>query len=863
MTAGAKVLALPELCLVALVGISGSGKSEFARRHFRATQVLSSDYFRGLVSDDDVDQAASADAFDALYYVAGKRLALGRLTVVDATNVQREARRQLVQVARDHDVLPVAIVLDLPQALCAERNRSRPDRQFGSHVLRQQSEQLRRSVRQLSREGFRRVHRLQSPEDVAAAVLRFEPLLTDLRSESGPFDAIGDVHGCRTELVELLGRLGYQVATDQKGRPIGAHHPERRRAIFLGDMVDRGPDTPGVLRLVMGMVGGGDALAVPGNHEQRLVRALRGVRVQPTHGLAEALSQLSQETPEFRREVEEFCYGLVSHYLLDEGRLVVAHAGLKEVYQGRASSRVRDFALYGETTGETDEFGLPVRHPWAREYRGQAAVLYGHTPVAETEWVNNTICLDTGCVFGGRLSALRYPERELVSVPAARVWYAPVRPLRDEAPRPEPTEGVTGQPSRAAFDLLDVSDVLGHRVIATRHHPAVSIRAENAAAALEVVSRYAIDPRWLVYLPPTMAPAATSGLDEYLEYPTEAVAEYAARGVERVLAEEKHMGSRAVVLVCRSQDTARSSFGAEPGELGTVYTRLGRPFFGGQLAQELLRRLGAAVSKAGLWEELETDWLLLDCELMPWSVKAEELLRSQYAAVGAAARTALQLAVGELQRAHSRGVEVAELLATTLQRQQDADAFTAAYRRYCWTTSGLEGVRLAPFQILAGRAATHYQRDHLWHLAVAQRLADTDAELVAPTRHLAVQTRDPTSVAAGATFWRELTEAGGEGCVIKPLSVPAGGGGRAPQPGVKVRGREYLRIIYGPDYLAPENLLRLRQRSLGRKRSLALREHALGLEGLDRLVAEEPLWRVHECVFGVLALESEPVDPRL
>ncbi len=179
----------------------------------------------------------------------------------------------------------------------------------------------------------------------------------------------------------------------------------------------------------MGMVAAGDAFCVPGNHEAKLLRALRGRDVQVTHGLAESLAQLAAETAEFRAEVDRFLDGLISHYVLDGGRLVVAHAGLTERLQGRASGRVREFCLYGQTTGETDEYGLPVRYPWAQEYRGKAMVLYGHTPVPVPEWINNTLCLDTGCVFGGRLTALRYPERELVSVPAAEVYYEPARPF--------------------------------------------------------------------------------------------------------------------------------------------------------------------------------------------------------------------------------------------------------------------------------------------------------------------------------------------------------------------------------------------------------------------------------------------------
>jgi polynucleotide kinase-phosphatase len=422
--APARTLAVPALSLVALVGASGCGKSTFARKHFLPTEVLSSDAFRALVSDDETDQSATTDAFDALYFVARKRLARGRLTVVDATSVQPAARKNLVELAREYHVQPVAIVLNVPERVCHERNLARTDRQVPPHVIPQQVAQLRRSLRGLEREGFGRVFILNSVEEVEAARVVREPLWTDRRGDAGPFDVIGDVHGCGDELDALLDRLGYVVGEDGVRR-----HPEGRKAVFLGDLVDRGPRVVDVLRTAMAMVEAGSALAVPGNHDVKLVKALRGRNVQVKHGLAQSLAQLEGETPEFRARVADFLDGLVSHYVLDGGRLVVAHAGMKEEMQGRASGRVREFALYGETTGETDEFGLPVRYNWAAEYRGRAAVVYGHTPVPEPEWLNGTINIDTGCVFGGRLTALRWPERELVSVPARETYAGSVRPF--------------------------------------------------------------------------------------------------------------------------------------------------------------------------------------------------------------------------------------------------------------------------------------------------------------------------------------------------------------------------------------------------------------------------------------------------
>ncbi|WP_328341453.1 polynucleotide kinase-phosphatase [Micromonospora sp. NBC_00421] len=835
------ILDIPELALVALVGVSGSGKSTFAARHFAPSQVLASDAFRAMVADDENDQSASADAFGALHHVAGVRLRRGRLTVVDATNLQPHARAGLVKVAREHDVLPVAIVLAVPETLAWERTQARADRTHGRQVLARMQRDLRRSYGQLDREGFRKVHVLRGVEEIDAAQVRLDRLHNDRRELTGPFDIVGDVHGCRQELESLLTRLGYLLHRDDAGRPVDAAHPAGRTAVFVGDLVDRGPDSPGVLRLVMGMVAAGHAICVPGNHEHKLLRKLRGQDVKLTHGLAETMAQLDAEDPAFVTGAATFIDGLVSHFVLDGGRLVVAHAGLKEAYHGRASGRVRSFALWGETTGETDEYGLPVRYPWARDYRGSAMVVYGHTPTPVPEWVNNTICVDTGCVFGGQLTALRYPEKELVSVAAQREWYAPARPLVSPPARPD--------------TVLDLADVTGRRHL-EHAYGTLTVPAENAAAALEVMSRFAVDPGRLVWLPPTMAPCSTSTVEGFLEHPTQAFDDYRAAGVERVVCEEKHMGSRAVVLVEQ-----------EPGAFGggVVHTRTGRPFFGSPLDGELLDRVRAAVGTAGLWDELGTDRLLLDCELLPWSAKAGGLIREQYASVGAAGRAALPAALAALDAAAARGLPVDALRDRMTARRAEVEGYSAAYRAYVAPTEGLRGVTLAPFAVLAGAKVTFTDREHGWHLALADRLCAADPEFFTPTRRQVVELADAAAVAAATDWWLALTGDGGEGMVVKPYAGPAARSARGSllQPGIKCRGREYLRIIYGPGYTEPAQLTALRRRSLGRKRGLALREHALGLAALDAYAADVPLWRRHELVFAILACESEPVDPRL
>ena len=855
-------LTIPELAVVALVGPSGSGKSSFARKHFRPTEVLSSDFCRGLVSDEENSQAATNDAFEVLYFIASKRLTTGKLVVIDATNVQVEARKPIIALARQFHCIPVAIVFDLPEKLCHERNRNRPDRDFGPHVIRQQSQQLRRSLRNLQREGFRRVHILHSPEEVDAAEIVRELLWNNLKHEHGPFDIIGDLHGCFDELVELLTQLGYSVEKQSNvpgSLAYSVKPPEGRKVVFLGDLVDRGPKIPEVLRLVMSMVQAGTALCVPGNHDIKVMRKLRGKDVQITHGLADSLQQLDKESPEFRVQVSDFLDELVSHYVLDDGKLVVAHAGMKEEMQGRGSGKVRDFALYGETTGETDEFGLPVRYNWAAEYRGRAVVVYGHTPVPQPDWLNRTINIDTGCVFGGNLTALRYPEKELVSVAAREMYAQPVKPLTAVA---DSGPSLTSQ--QVHDDLLDIDDVIGKRIVTTRLHHNVTVREENALAALEVMSRFAANPKWLIYLPPTMSPTETTEKPGLLEHPAEAFAYFRREGVARVVCEEKHMGSRAVVIVCRNEDAARRRFGIVEEGLGICYTRTGRRFFDdAKIEKQFLEKVRGAVDAAGFWQQFETDWICLDAELMPWSAKAQELLRQQYAAVGVAAKASLTETVASLEHLASKNGDALPLIEKYKQRLEAAKLYIDSYRRYCWLVQSVSDLKLAPFHLLATEGQVHVQRDHVWHMEKLAEACKAGDGLLLATSYRQVDVTDTASVEEATRWWEELTGRGGEGMVVKPLDFIVRGRRGLSQPAVKCRGPEYLRIIYGPEYLLPENLDRLRSRSVSTKRSLALREFALGIEALERFVRQEPLRRVHECVFGVLALESEPVDPRL
>jgi protein phosphatase len=854
---------VPELSLVVLIGVSGSGKSSFAKKHFKRTEILSSDECRALVSDDENNQSATDDAFDVLYYIAGKRLKSGLLTVIDATNVQKESRKGLVELGKTYHCLPVAIVLDLPEKVCEERNQSRPDRNFGGHVIRQQNQQLKKSIRGLKHEGFRQIYILKSLEEVDAVLeIKREKLYNDKKDETGPFDIIGDVHGCFDELQELLLKLGYSVnRTDETEKNFGFSviAPENRKVIFVGDLVDRGPDSPSVLRLVMSMVNSGVAFCVPGNHDLKLQKYLNGKQVQLKHGLEVTVKQLESETAQFKSTVEKFLYGLISHYVFDNGKLVVAHAGLKEEMQGRGSGAVRSFCMYGETTGEIDEFGLPVRHNWAKEYRGKAKVVYGHTPVPEAEWLNKTIDIDTGCVFGGKLTALRYPEEELVSVKAKMVYCEPIRPINFN-------ENQNILSSQQEYDdLLNIEDVTGKRIVQTRLRNNITIREENSIAALEIMSRFAINPKWLIYLPPTMSPCATSDIPEYLEHPAQALNYYKKRGIEKVVCEEKHMGSRAVLVICKDEETATKRFGVQNEGIGICYTRTGRNFFNNaEIEKEFIGKVNQCLTKINFWEKFNTDWVCLDAELMPWSAKAQALLKDQYAAVGAAAGGSLPEVEKALQLAFDRGIKDALTSLEKFAIKNNAiSKYVKAYQNYCWTVDTIDDYKLAPFHILATEGQVHVDKTNEWHIENIAEICKGDTKLFMATPYKIVNLNDQTSYDEAVNWWMELTKKGGEGMVVKPFDFISIGTEGLLQPAVKCRGSEYLRIIYGPEYDLPENIERLKNRGLSRKQSLAIREFALGVEGLERFVNKEPLRRIHESVFGVLALESEDVDPRL
>jgi protein phosphatase len=914
-----------------LIGPSASGKSTFARKWFKPTEILSSDAFRGMISDDENDQTATKDAFELLHATAAKRLRRGKLVVFDATNVQPFAIENIMRMARDHFVRVVVFAFGLSLQECLSNNTMR-ERRVDEAVIRRHTSQYRHVMRDLRRrhKGVRNLWVFDSNATAAAAtVVRNQSRHYKHFEDSGPFDIVGDVHGCSDELQDLLEKLGYEVT------PEGYIHPHGRKVVFVGDYVDRGPSALAVLRMVQVMAERGHALCLPGNHDVRLVRKLQKSAPEEllknpsklTHGLQTTLEDLRHATPEELTRIKDWIGNLPSHLILDHGKLVVSHAGLCEEMIGRSHGVVREFCLYGSRIGEGEnEDGFPIREDWAKDYRGKATIAYGHIHAGTAEFRNNTICLDTNVYMGGTLTALRYPEREIVTVPARKIYCAAAPRIEPPPPTsmppapgkldglpttPAPLVSSPSKPGAGGRDLeglVDIADLVEKRRVDTRLVGPVSFNRDMAAAALEQISRFAVDPRWLIYLPPTMSPCESAPEGDFLERPEEAFAYYCERQVPWVICEEKHMGSRLIAVVCRDVQTAFERFGVRSG-IGACYTRLGRSFFpNADLEQGVLDSIRTAMDRAGLWEKLKTNWICLDCELMPWSAKAAGLLRRLYAGAGCAGRLALRAEASELAVAGNRRnplqpedqAKLVTMAGRWLDRERAMLQYVEAYRRYCWTTDGMKGLKLAPFHVMATEGRVHSDKSHLWHLRVGTVLAHGSNGLIVPTTFRPVQlagervfdmsvseedwpvewkSQEDVGVRMtistpeeAAAWWHKMTvrsdgagaeTADIEGMVVKPLDFmpPIDERFGRVQPALKCRGREYLRIIYGPEYTT--QLEKLRKRGLGTKRRLAVQEFALGIEGLERFVKQQPLGRVHECIFAVLALECEPLDPRL
>jgi polynucleotide kinase-phosphatase len=859
---------LPHAGIVLFVGPSNSGKTTLINQLIQeqqifASEVVSSDQFRVLVSDvefidwnrrpkNEADalfneyQQISKEAFEAMDYVIAKRCRINKLTIIDATHLREYEREKYLQMAKKYHVPAIAIVLNLAETELLRRDLVR-DFPRGKNRIKQQYQHFKKTLRSIKKEGFRRCYIFGEEELQVLNVNRLgNPLLIDV---GNGIDFIGDIHGCFDEFIEILSKLGY--IENEEGYFI---HPEGRKILSLGDVMSRGPRSIETLQFFQKHVTAGLAYMIDSNHGWKIARWLDGKNVKLAHGDENVKAEFDEyeikfgieESERFKDQIRDLLLGAKSHYIIQKNGVNVAvavHAGIKDHYIGKQSPRISDFCRYGDTDG-IDDNGKPIRKDWSIAHQSSELILWGHDPRQQPLLVNNTLNIDQGVVFGGSLTAYRFPERKFVSV-KAKEDYANVsdNPLKIwESKRLAP-------PNIAKF-------LNGYSVL-TEQYGEIAIYADGTKSALDDLSHYTLPLEEIVYLPPTMSPTPKpSRLPGYLEHPSDAFEYYQANGVDTMIVEKKHMGSRGILLLFKNKEAAKEFIGRET--LGSIYTRTGRAFFKKDLEEQILQVLHADLS--GYFEKYNTDYVLMDAEILPWNLKAKELIMNQYAHVGEMALLDRRKLREQLEKAAENGRDVVSWLEETDEKIHNAQVFNEVYQKYCWETEGLAGIQIAPFHTLAHSNEAFFDQPHTWHMEKNKEFSGL-SDMFVETEYRIVNDED--SMKNAIEWWEEITEDGHEGFVVKPESYVARHRGKLLQPAIKVRGRKYLHIIYGIDYLQPENLARLKQRNAGKKQRNALKEFSLGIEAVNRFVRRESLERYHECVLGVLALESDPIDPRL
>lgn len=859
-------ITLPYAGIVLLVGPSNSGKSSFLRQQIEKgrilpSEVISSDDYRIRVGDvefidwshrwKDVSeslfdeyQRISQEAFSLMEATIEARCRLNKMTIVDATHLYADDRKRYIELGKKHHVPVVVLVLDVGQEELFERDKLRENPR-GSKRIKQQYQVFKREKRFIKKEGYLASYFISDVSEVEVIRKTQNPLHLEV---GNGIDIIGDVHGCYDEMIELLERLGYE-----KNHQSLYVHPEGRRLLSLGDIMSRGPESLKTMEFFMRHVKVNLAYMIDSNHGWKIARWLEGKNVTLNHGdeLVEEELARNLETgdiTQLKQELKTFLLRAPSHYILTKNHvptLVCTHAGIKDEIIGKQSYDISDFCRYGDNEG-LDETGKPIRKDWTIHHKTSTLIVWGHDPKPKPLVVNNTINIDQGVVFGGELTVFRYPEQEFVAVQAKKDYSRgqnnPLIELKKKRLNP---------PNIAKF--IDGFSVL------TEHIGSIKIPKDYALASVDTVSHFTVPVEELVYIPPTMSPTPKpSSIEGYLEHPREAIEYYRSLGINQMVAEKKHMGSRGILYLFKDKEAGRKFVGRET--LGVIYTRTGRRFFDLETEDIILSKINKSLTANDYFNKYETEFLLIDAEIMPWNLKARELISSQYAHVAENAILDRSLLKNKLEGAAYNNENLNTWLKEYDEMLVNAQVFKDVFQKYCWEINDLDQIQIAPFHILAHSNETFFDKPHTWHMKMNKEFAQMD-KLFVETEYMVID--DAASEKEVIKWWDEITSDGHEGIVIKPETFIAKSKGRLIQPAIKVRGRKYLNIIYGMDYLQPGNLTRLKQRNVGKKQKLALKEFSLGVEGIQRLVNGESTERVHECVLGTLAMESDPVDPRL
>lgn len=855
---------LPNGAIVLVIGPSNSGKSTLLQSlvdsgQLLESEIISSDYYRRLVADidfidftavsnDDEDivyeeyQRISEQAFHVLHTVVEARAKLNKVSIIDATNLRGFERVKYFEIAKRQHVPVLALILNTTKEQLLARDVLRDNPRGRKRVL-QQFNTLKYELKTIKKEPFAKIYKVN---DERIEIVR-EPNKLCLEIESG-FDIIGDIHGCYDEMLVLLKDLGYEQRGDVYVHPTG------RRLISVGDIMSRGPKSIETMQFWLNQIEAGLSYMTDSNHGWKLARWLDGKNVSLNHG-DELVEQEFTEYEKVHGEEaakalkEQFANMLLkapSHYILTKNNMtkaVVTHAGIKDHYIGKESKRISDFCRYGDIQ-QTDSSSKPVRGDWFSQHKTSELIIWGHDVKVQPFKANRTINIDQGVVFGGELTAFQYPEQTLKSVKAFANY-----------------AGTEDNPILEAknkrFSPPNVAQFINGFAVHTTSGDQITIPRENALAAMDTFSHYTLPLEQVIYIPPTMSPTPqTSALPDYLEHPADAFHYYKKNGIQKLIAQKKHMGSRAVIFIAKNKEVAKELINSD--SLGYITTRTGRAFFEQKEQQQMVENIHAELVGKNYFEQFNTNFVLMDAEILPWNLKAQSLIDQQYETVAENALMDRYKLIEKLKA--TEHVDVTSWMEEYTDKYKNAARFDAVFKNYCWPTNELSGIQIAPFHILAHSSSANFHQSHSWHMKMNAYLAENSSLFIATEYRLIESEQDEQEV---INWWKDMTENGHEGIVIKPFDFLAYHKGKLLQPAIKVRGREYLRIIYGMDYTNEDTMKKLKQRNPSRKMKNALLEFKLGLEGISRFVSLESSNRVHECALATLALESDTIDPRL
>lgn len=851
--------------IVLLIGPSNSGKTTLlqslvASGQLLASEIISSDDYRQLVADVDyIDLSAvekedeaivyeayqriSEQAFHALHTIVEARAKLNKVSIIDATNLRSFECANYFEIAKRNHVPVQALLFNTPKEQLLARDQLRDNPRGQKRVL-QQFNTFKYEVKAIKKEPFANLYTVQDDEEIK---LIREPNKLTLEIEHG-VDIIGDIHGCYDEMLALIRELGYEQRDDVY------IHPAGRRLISVGDIMSRGPKSIETMQFWLKQIEAGLSYMTDSNHGWKIARWLGGKDVSLNHGdelveqefMAYAKVHGEAATNALKARFARMLLDAPSHYILTKQNItkaVVTHAGIKDHYIGKQSKRISDFCRYGDIL-QTDRTSKPVRGDWFTQHKTSELIIWGHDVNVQPFKANRTINIDQGAVFGGELTAFQYPEQTFTSVKAfanyAGTEENPILEAKNKRFRPP-----------------NVTQFIDGFTVHTRNDEQIAIPKENALAALDTFSHYTLPLEQVIYIPPTMSPTPqTSALPGYLEHPSEAFHYYKKNGITKMMAEKKHMGSRAVIFIAKNRQVAKELINSD--NLGYITTRTGRAFFEQEQQQRMVEKIHAELLAKNYFEQFNTSFVLMDAEILPWNLKAQSLIDHQYETVAENAVMDRYKLIEKLKVTEQ--VDVTSWLEEYTEKYQNAARFDAVFKNYCWSTNELSGIQIAPFHILAHSASTNFHQPHSWHMEMNQYLAENSPLFIATEYRVIESEQDEQEV---IRWWQDMTENGHEGIVIKPFNFLAYHKGKLLQPAIKVRGREYLRMIYGMDYTNKAFMKKLKQRNPSRKMKNALLEFKLGLEGISRFVSLESSTRVHECALATLALESDAIDPRL